>query len=99
MTSLYDGNGRVDHRIFVKNALVGWKNVKRDAQRLDPFGVTQFGYLSDLGKKLSGEARQVLDNYLEKWEFEISENSNQQDAMDREEDQGLWRGWCETTYI
>ena len=43
MTSLYNGNGGVDHRVFVKNALAGWKNVKRDAQRPDPFGVTQFG--------------------------------------------------------
>lgn len=59
MASLYDGDGGMEQRAFIKNAQVGWENVKRDTQRHLLMGVTQFEYLSDLGAQLTGEARQI----------------------------------------
>ena len=54
-------------------------------------GVTQFDNLSDLWTKLTNEARQALDNFLDKWDFENAANPHYEEAIrreaDREEDQ------------
>lgn len=56
-------------------------------------GVTQFEYLSDVGNQLTREARRVLDNYLDKWDFDNMENPSYEEAFKREIDRDVWRTW------
>ena len=58
---------------------------------LNAMGVTQFEYLSHLGTELTAEARQVLDNYHDKWDFENSANPNYEESVMRETDCDVWR--------
>ena len=46
---------------------------------------------SDLGAQLTGEARQVLNNYLDKWDFEDLTNPNFEEAVKREDARDVWR--------
>ena len=56
-------------------------------------GVTEFEYLSNLGTKMTGEARQILYNFLDKWDFDIAENLNNEAAVKFEAYRDIWRTW------
>ena len=40
--------------------------------------------MEDLGMKLGGQARRVLENFLEKWDHTDADNSDYEDAVSRE---------------
>ena len=60
-------------------------------------GVTQLEYLVELGAQLTREAREVLHNFLDKWEWEEPTNSNDEEALKREVARALWRAWYTDT--
>ena len=73
----YDGNGGNEQRIFIKDAKVGWKAVLSDPSRHVSVGFTQFDYLESLGTKLAGQARRLLDNFVDKWDHANLTHANQ----------------------
>ena len=74
----YDGNGGNEQRIFIKDAKIGWKAIIADATKHVSVGFTQFDYWETLGAKLGGQARRVLDNYVEKWDCTNEGHVNRQ---------------------
>ena len=65
----YDGNSGPDQRSFIKNTKIAWKMHKRDASMHASEGVEQYDFLEELGTKVEGEARDVLDQFLDKWNW------------------------------
>ena len=61
MSGLYDGNSQSDQRSFIKNTEIAWKVFKRDASKYASEGVSQYEFLEEIGIKVEGEARDVLD--------------------------------------
>ena len=53
--------------IFIKDAQVGRKAILNDPQRHLGGGVAQYDYMESLYNRLSGQARRLLDNFLDKW--------------------------------
>ena len=62
----YSGDGGNAQRIFIKDAQVGWKEILNDPQR-HLGGVAQYDYMESPCNRLSGQARRLLDNFLDKW--------------------------------
>ena len=65
----YNGNSGLDQRSFIKNTEIGLKHLKRDASKHTSEGVSHYEFLEDLGVKVEGEARKVLDQYLDRWNW------------------------------
>lgn len=86
----YTGNGGIEQRIFIMDARIGWKALLSDPHRHLAHGVTRYNYLEDLGMKLSGQARRVVDNFLDKWDHT---NEDYEDAITREASRHVWRAF------
>lgn len=67
--------------------------MKRESQRHLIKGVSQYEYLKSLGSKLTGEARGVLDTFLDKWNWKDVNNPNLEEAKKREAARSLWRAY------
>ena len=50
--------------MFIRNTEIAWKILKRDASKHTSGGVSQYEFLEEIGLKVEGEARDVLDCYL-----------------------------------
>lgn len=61
-------------------------------------GITQFEHFSDPGAQLIGEARKVLDNNLDKWDFEDLTNPNFEEAAKQESTRNMWRIWYDKIF-
>ena len=80
----YDGNGGNEQKIFIKDAIVGWKALLSHPSRHVSIGFTQFDYLETLGAKVGGQVRRLLDNYVDKWDYNNLAHINNAVAVDRE---------------
>ena len=89
----YEGNGGNEQRVLIKEAKVGWKAVVADPTRQVSIGFTQFDYLETLGAKLAGQARRLLDNYVDKWDCTNVAHVNNPTAVDREIARQIWRNY------
>ena len=87
----YDGNGGNEQRVFIKDARIGWKAIMADPNRHLSVGFTQYDYLETLGGRLGGQARRVLDNYVDKWDCTKEDHVNYEEAVTREVDRAHWR--------
>ena len=56
-------------RIFIKDAQVGWRAILNDPQRHLGGGVAQYDYMDTLYHLLSGQARRLLDLFMDKWSW------------------------------
>ena len=69
--------------------------LKRDASKHASGGVSQYEFLEETGLKVEGEARDVLDQYLDKWNWSqgriLVPNPNLEAAKEREEVRTQWR--------
>lgn len=65
--SPYDGNSGPNQRSFISNTKIDWEQLKRDVAKHASEGMSQYEFLEDLGVKLEGEARNVLDPSLDEW--------------------------------
>ena len=54
-------------------------------------GFTQFDYLETLGAKVTGQARRLLDNYVDKWDCTNIHHVNHTAAVEREIERSIWR--------
>ena len=91
MSTSYDGNIGVEHHTFIRDAQIGWKNIGRDSKKHLIVGVLQYEYLESLGSKLTGEARQELDTFLNKWRWTNMKNPNLEGGKEREATHALRR--------
>ena len=91
MEPKYTGDGGVAQRNFIQDAQVGWKVITNDPHKHLGGGVSQYDYMESLLNRLGGQARRVLSNCLEKWNYKKDSNPNIRDAIDREEDIKVWK--------
>ena len=55
--------------------------------------IAQYEYLESLGPKLGGQARRLLDNYIEKWDYCNIGNLCYEEAVTREASRSKWRNF------
>ena len=87
----YTGDGGNEHRIFIKDARIGWRLVLSDPSKHLSNGITQYEYLESLGPRLGGETRRLLDNYVDRWDYRNEDNLNCRAATQREVLRAQWR--------
>lgn len=66
LDKMYAGGGGNKQRFFMTDARLRWTVVLADPNCNLAHGVTQYDYLEDLKMKLGGQARCILDNFLDK---------------------------------
>ena len=89
----YTGDGSNEHRIFVKDARIGWRTLLSEPMKQLGNGISQYEYLESLGPKLGGQARRLLDNYVDKWDHRDIGNLFYEDAVTREASRSKWRNY------
>ena len=87
----YTGDGSNEQRIFIKDARIGWRSLLSDPMKQLGNGFAQYEYLESLGPKLGGQARRLLDNYIDKWDYRDIGNLFYEDAVTREASWSKWR--------
>ena len=80
----YCGEGGNPQRDFIADAKKGWSDLKSDASKHLIVGQTHFDYIKSLGAKMEGQARRVLENYVEAWDHTNLLNINLARAVARE---------------
>ena len=88
---LYTGDGGNAQRIFIKDAQVGWRAILNDPQRHLGGGVAQYDYMDTLYHLLGGQARRLLDLFMDKWSWTKDDNPYILEAIAGEEDRAVWR--------
>ena len=67
----YTGDGSNEQRFFINDARIGWRSLLSDPMKQLGNGIAQYEYLESLGSKLGGQARRLLDNYIDKWDYRV----------------------------
>ena len=80
----YTRDGSNEQRIFIKDARIGWRSLLSDPKKQLGHGISKYEYLESLGPKLGGQARRLLDNYIDKWDYRDIGNLCYEDAVTRE---------------
>ena len=89
----YTGDGSNEHRFFIKNARIGQRSLLSDPMKQLGDGIAQYEYLESLGPKLGGQARRLLDNYIDKWDYRDISNLFYEEAIAREASWLKWRNF------
>ena len=89
----YTGDGSNDQRICIKDVRIGWRSLLSDPMKQLGNGISQYEYLESLGPKLGGQARRLLDNYIEKWDYRALGNISYEEAVRREASRSKWRNF------
>ena len=87
----YTGDGGNAQRIFILDAQVGWKAIKKDATQHLGGGILEYDYMEGLLNRLGGWARRFLEKYPFRWNWQKVENPNILNAVAREVDRQIWR--------
>ena len=93
----YDGNSGAEQRTFNRDAQIGWRDIRRESQEHLIEGVSQYEYQERVGSKLTGEAKKVLNSFLNKWQWTNRKNPNLEKATEREGAHALWRKFYHKT--
>ena len=64
-----------------------------DPQRHLGGGVAQYDYMDTLYHLLGGQARRLLDLFMDKWSWTKDDNTYILEAIAREEDRAVWRNY------
>ena len=89
----YTGDHTNEQRIFIKDARIGWRSLLSDPMKQLGNGIAQYGYLESLGPKLGGQARRLLKNYIDKWDYRDIGNLFYEEAVTREANRAKWRNF------
>ena len=87
----YTGDGSNEQRIFIKDARIGWRNLLNDPMKQLANGIAQYEYLESLGPRMGGQARRLLDNFIDKWDYRDDTNPFYEEAVTREASRSKWR--------
>ena len=86
----YGGNAQ---RILIKDAQVGWENILDDLNRHLSNGASQNAYMESLLNRLGGQAKRLLDIYLNKWDWLNEDSIYYEEATTREAARAVWRAY------
>ena len=89
----YTGDGNNEQRIFIKDARIGWRSLLNDPMKQLGHGIVQYEYLESLGPKLGGQARRLLDNYIDRWDYCDDTNIYFEETVTRETSRSKWRNF------
>ena len=87
----FTGDGSNEQRIFIKDASIGWRNLLNDPMKQLANGIAQYEYLESLGPRMGGQARRLLDNFIDKWDYRDESNPFSEEAVTREASRAKWR--------
>ena len=82
-----------EQKIFIKDARIGWRSLLSDLMKQLGNGIAQYEYLESLGPKLGGQARRLLDNYIDKWDYRDVCNLCYEEAVTCEASRSKWRNF------
>ena len=63
-----------EHQIFTKDARIGWRILLNNFTKHLSNEIAQYEYLESLGSRLGGQARRLLDNFSERWDYRDETN-------------------------
>ena len=70
---------------------LGWVDLQEDTQKHITRGQSQYEYLKKLGALTTGQARRLLDDFVDSWDPKDLGNEFYEDAISREAVQDVWR--------
>ena len=85
--------------IFIKDARIGWRSLLSDPMKQLGNGISQYEYLESLWSKLGGQARRLLYNYIDKWDYRDISNLFYEEAVTREASRAKWRNFYKAKSI
>ena len=82
--SLYSRKPGIQQEQFFRHAREGWVDLQEDTQRHITWGQTQYEYLKKLGTLTTGQAKRLLNEFVDSWDPKDLDNEFYEDAMSRE---------------
>ena len=89
--SLYSSKPGIQQKLFFRQAREGWVNLQEDTQRHITRGQTQYEYLKKLGALTLGQARRLLNEFVDSWDPKALDNEFYEDLVSREAVRDVWR--------
>ena len=87
----YTGDGSNEKIICIKDARIGSRNLLNDPMKQLANGIAQYEYLESWGPRMGGQARRLLDNFIDKWDYRDETNPFYEEAVTREASRAKWR--------
>ena len=95
----YTGDGGNEQSIFIKDARIGWRTLLNDPMKQLANDIAQYEYLESLGPRLGGQARRLLDNFIDKWDYLDEANPFYEEAITREASRAKWRHYYKAKLV
>ena len=89
--SLYSGKPGIQQEEFFRQAREGWVDLQEDTQRHLTRGQTQYEYLKKVGALTSGQAKRLLNEFVDSWNPKDLDNDFLEEAVSREAIRDVWR--------
>ena len=89
--SLYSGKPGIHQEEFFRQARDGWVDLQEDTQRHLTRGQTQYEYLKKVGCLTSGQAKRLLNDFVDSWNPKDLNNEFLEEAVSREAIRDVWR--------
>ena len=93
------GDGSNEQRIFIKDARIGWRNLLNDPMKQWANEIAQYEFLESLGPRMGGQARRLLDNFIDKWDYRDKADPFYEEAVTREASRAKWRDYYKAKSI
>ena len=89
--SLYSGKPGIQQEEFFRQAREGWVDLQEDTQRHIARGQTQYEYLKKVGTLTSGQAKRLLNEFVDSWDPKNLDNEFHEEVVSREAIRDVWR--------
>ena len=89
--SLYSGKPGIQQEEFFRQAREGWVDLQEDTQKHITRGQTQYEYLRKLGALTTGQAKRLLNEFVDSWNPKAHDNEFYEEAVSREAVRDVWR--------
>ena len=89
--SLYSGKPGIQQEQFFRQAREGWVDLQEDTQRHITRGQTQYEYIKKLGTLTFGQAKRLLNDFVDSWDPKDHDNELYEEAVSREAIRDVWR--------
>ena len=89
--SLYSGKPGIQQELFFRHAREGWVDLLEDTQRHITRGLTQYEYLKKLGALTTGQAKRLLNEFMDSRDPKDLDNEFYEDVVSREAVRDVWR--------
>ena len=87
----YLGKPCILQELFFRQARQGWIDLQEDTQKHITRGQSLYEYLKKLGALTTGQARRLLDDFVDSWDPKDLVNEFYEDAISREAIRDVWR--------